>query len=121
MPAFLEKKLEKEYGKGDPRVYATMNKIGAMHGNVETAKGREMQKKHDLHVHGGSDHEVIEMADDQEVREIDMHQYAPEYDNTSYTRIVKAKKHWDADQAVPNTWDFDGDGESSGDLDEHGS
>lgn len=46
MPAFLEKKLEAEYGKGNPRVYATMNKIGAMHGNKETAKGREMAEKH---------------------------------------------------------------------------
>jgi len=46
MPEFLEKKLSAEYGKGDPRVYATMNKIGAMHGNKETAKGREMERKH---------------------------------------------------------------------------
>lgn len=46
MPNFLEKKLEKEYGKGNPRVYATMNAIGAMHGNKETPKGRTMAKKH---------------------------------------------------------------------------
>ena len=50
MPKFLEKKLESEYGKGDPRVYATMNAIGAMHGNVETAKGAAMQKKHEEHM-----------------------------------------------------------------------
>ena len=43
MPAFLEKKLEAEYGKGDPRVYATMNAIGAMRGNKTTAKGEAMQ------------------------------------------------------------------------------
>ena len=47
MPKFLEEKLEKEYGKGDPRVNATMNSIGAMHGNKETAKGREMEEKHE--------------------------------------------------------------------------
>jgi hypothetical protein len=46
MPRFLEKKLESQYGKGDPRVYATMNAIGAMHGNKETEKGREMERKH---------------------------------------------------------------------------
>ncbi len=46
MPEFLEKKLESQYGKGNPRVYATMNTIGAMHGSKETAKGRAMEKKH---------------------------------------------------------------------------
>jgi hypothetical protein len=51
MPKFLEKKLESEYGKGDPRVYATMNAIGAMHGNKETAKGAAMQAKHDRDMH----------------------------------------------------------------------
>jgi len=55
MPKFLEEKLEGEYGKGNPRVYATMNKIGAMHGNKETAKGREMEAKHkrDMKKRGG--------------------------------------------------------------------
>ena len=52
MPKFLEEKLEKEYGKGNPRVYATMNAIDAMHGNKETAKGREMEKKHDEDMQG---------------------------------------------------------------------
>jgi hypothetical protein len=46
VPKFLEKKLEGEYGKGNPIVYATMNKLGAMKGNKETAKGREMERKH---------------------------------------------------------------------------
>jgi hypothetical protein len=46
MPKFLEKKLESEYGKGNSRVYATMNAIGAMHGNKETPKGRAMEAKH---------------------------------------------------------------------------
>jgi hypothetical protein len=46
MPRFLEKKLENEYGKGDPRVYATMNSLGAMRGNKDTKKGREMERKH---------------------------------------------------------------------------
>lgn len=48
MPRFLERKLEAEYGKGNPRVYATMNKMGVMHGNKTTAKGKAMEKKHQL-------------------------------------------------------------------------
>jgi hypothetical protein len=50
MPEFLEKKLEKQYGTGDPRVYATMNTIGAMHGSKETAKGRQMEREHREHL-----------------------------------------------------------------------
>ena len=46
MPAFLEKKLEEEYPNNPGAVYGTMNKLGAMKGNKETAKGREMEKKH---------------------------------------------------------------------------
>ena len=48
MPKFLEHKLEQEYGKKNPIVYATMNKLGFMHGNKETAKGRLAEKKHRL-------------------------------------------------------------------------
>jgi len=54
MPIFLEAKLKKEYrAKGKKgrvlarAVYGTMNKLGAMHGNKETAKGERMQAKHD--------------------------------------------------------------------------
>ena len=46
MPKFLEKKLKKEYGAKSKVPYKVMNKIGAMKGNKETAKGREMAKKH---------------------------------------------------------------------------
>ncbi len=46
MPAFLEKKLKAEYGNNPGAVYGTLNKIGAMHGSKETAKGREMERKH---------------------------------------------------------------------------
>lgn len=46
MPAFLEAKLRKEYGNNPSAIYGTMNKIGAMRGNKETAKGRRMEKKH---------------------------------------------------------------------------
>ena len=46
MPAFLEKKLKSEYGNNPHAIYGTMNKIGAMHGNKVTAKGLEMQRKH---------------------------------------------------------------------------
>ena len=47
MPKFLEHKLEKEYGKNNPIVYKTMNKLGYMKGNEETAKGRRAEKKHE--------------------------------------------------------------------------
>ena len=53
MPAFLESKLKAEARKKGLKgrraagyVYGTMNAIGAMHGNKETAKGRAMQAKH---------------------------------------------------------------------------
>lgn len=46
MPNFLENKLKKEYPNNPHAVYGTMNKIGAMHGNKVTAKGLEMQRKH---------------------------------------------------------------------------
>ncbi len=49
MPEFLHKKLKAEYGDNDRAIYGTMNKIGAMRGNKETAKGRAMQRKHDSH------------------------------------------------------------------------
>jgi hypothetical protein len=46
MPKFLEDKLKREYPGNPGAVFGTMNKSGAMHGNQETAKGREMEKKH---------------------------------------------------------------------------
>ena len=47
MPKFLEAKLKKEYGNDKHAIYGTMNKLGAMKGNKETAKGRTMEAKHD--------------------------------------------------------------------------
>jgi len=46
VPAFLENKLKAEYGQNSKIPYAVMNKLGAIHGNKETAKGRAMQAKH---------------------------------------------------------------------------
>ena len=46
MPKFLEQKLKKQYPGNPGAVYGTLNKIGAMHGSKETAKGREMERKH---------------------------------------------------------------------------
>ena len=47
MPKFLEDKLKKEYGaENKGAIYGTMNKLGYMHGNKETAKGGAAQKKH---------------------------------------------------------------------------
>lgn len=45
-PKFLEKKLQKQYGKDSAVPYKIMNSIGAMKGNKETPKGKEMEKKH---------------------------------------------------------------------------
>ena len=47
MPKFLEDKLKQEYGANSDIPYKVMNKLGAMHGNKETAKGRAMEKKHE--------------------------------------------------------------------------
>lgn len=47
MPKFLEDILKREYPGNPGAVYGTMNKIGAMRGNKETAKGRAMEAKHD--------------------------------------------------------------------------
>lgn len=46
MPKFLESKLKKQYGAKSKVPYKIMNKIGAMKGNKETAKGKAMAKKH---------------------------------------------------------------------------
>jgi len=46
MPKFLEDKLKKQYPNNPGAVYGTMNKLGAMHGSKETAKGKQMELKH---------------------------------------------------------------------------
>lgn len=46
MPEFLEKKLKAEYGAKSKIPFMVMNKLGAMRGNKETAKGRAMERKH---------------------------------------------------------------------------
>ena len=47
MPKFLEDKLKAEYPGNSHAVFGTLNRIGAMRGSKETAKGRAMQAKHD--------------------------------------------------------------------------
>jgi hypothetical protein len=47
MPKFLIEKLKKEYPDNASAVYGTLNNLGAMRGNKETAKGRAMQAKHE--------------------------------------------------------------------------
>jgi hypothetical protein len=47
MPAFLEKKLKEEYGEDSKIPWKIMNKLGAMHGNKITERGREMERKHE--------------------------------------------------------------------------
>jgi len=46
MPKFLEQKLKKKYGAESDVPYKIMNKMGFMHGNKETAKGKAAGKKH---------------------------------------------------------------------------
>jgi hypothetical protein len=60
MPAFLEKKLKKEYGDDKHAIYGTMNKLGYMKGNKETAKGRRAEEKHEKH--RGKKEEALERA-----------------------------------------------------------
>ena len=52
MPKFLEDKLKKKYGKKSSTPYKIMNSIGAMRGSKETAKGKSMEHKHEMHIHG---------------------------------------------------------------------
>jgi hypothetical protein len=54
MPKFLEDKLKAEYGNNPHAIYGTLNKLGAMHGNKETAKGRQMEAKHQRDVKAGT-------------------------------------------------------------------
>jgi len=58
MPKFLEDKLKAEYPNNPRAVYGTLNAIGAMHGNQETAKGRAMEAKHakDMRHSGMTEH-----------------------------------------------------------------
>jgi hypothetical protein len=70
MPKFIEQRLRAEYGNNPHAIYGTMNKIGAMRGNKETAKGKAMEEKHEakmpkmhmremrIEVHRGPKHEV---------------------------------------------------------------
>lgn len=62
MPAFLEAKLKREYGADSKIPYKVMNKIGAMRGNKETAKGKRMEKKHNAKLHGGKMHKLSDLA-----------------------------------------------------------
>ena len=46
MPKALERKLKKEYGAKSSIPYKIMNKLGMMHGNKETARGKVVAKEH---------------------------------------------------------------------------
>jgi hypothetical protein len=65
MPKFLEDQLKAEYGKDSAVPYKIMNKVGAMHGNKETAKGRAMERKHvrDTRPHIDRGHTNVKNAD----------------------------------------------------------
>lgn len=44
MPIALERKIKKEYPNNDRAVYGTLNKLGYMKGNKETAKGKALDR-----------------------------------------------------------------------------
>ncbi len=46
MPKFIEAKLKAEYPGNPSAVFGTLNKLGYMHGNVETPAGKAAQKAH---------------------------------------------------------------------------
>ncbi len=62
MPAFLEKKLKDKYGADSAVPFKIMNSIGAMHGNKETDKGREMEAKHESDLHTAVMSRVAKLA-----------------------------------------------------------
>lgn len=53
MPLFLENKLKAQYPNNPGAVYGTLNKLGMMHGNKVTAKGKAIQAKHDRKLAAG--------------------------------------------------------------------
>jgi hypothetical protein len=68
MPKFLEAKLKREYGANSSIPYAVMNRLGAMRGNVETAKGRAMQAKHERDMRAAPDPAAVARAARKTVR-----------------------------------------------------
>jgi len=78
MPEFLEAKLRQQARKkgfsgerADKYVYSGMNDMGVMHGSKETAKGREMERKHEADMKKGTAVEPM-----REMR-IEIHRDAP--------------------------------------------
>lgn len=53
MPKWLEDKLKAEYPNNPRAVWGTLNMLGAVKGNIETAKGRAMTAKHNRDVKAG--------------------------------------------------------------------
>jgi hypothetical protein len=53
MPKFLVDKLKAEYPNNPHAVYGTLNDIGAVRGNKETAKGKAMARKHARDMNAG--------------------------------------------------------------------
>lgn len=47
MPKSLEAKLKKEYPGNPHAVYGTLNKLGLMHGDKETKKGKRAESAHE--------------------------------------------------------------------------
>ena len=88
MPKFLEDKLKKEYGAKSDVPYKIMNSMGAIHGSKITAKGKEMEHKHEQHIHGGSTHEVVCVGEPSDVREVDMSKYGSDYEPRTFLDSV---------------------------------
>ena len=121
MPKFLEDKLRSEYGNNPHAIFGTMNKIGAMRGNKETAKGRQMERKHEADMaKEKAPHQIREMR-------IEVHR-GPKNEVTGHTvhhhMMPKAAGNSPSGAFMENTehsFPFDAKGQSSthGDMMEH--
>jgi hypothetical protein len=118
MPNFLEQRLRQEYGNDKHAIYGTMNAIGAMRGNKETAKGREMERKHEMKTEKEAASPMREMR-------IEIHR-GPKNEVTGHTvhhhlMPTKASKSGAFMEETHHSFPFDGDGESSthGNMMEH--
>lgn len=70
MPRILENKLKKEYGEKSDIPYKIMNKLGDMHGNKETKKGKKIEKKLESRKHEHSRNQAEWDADEHKASKI---------------------------------------------------
>jgi len=114
MPKFLENKLRAHVPAGvnpDRYVYGAMNNMGAMKGSKITAKGREMEKKHEAKMaKEAAPHKIREMR-------IEVHR-GPKNEVTGHTihhhmMPSAASKSGAFMENTEHSYPFGADGESS--------